>query len=402
MPTSRHHRLLFALFSSLTVLTLLGSVSAYAPRSASGAIKIYVSLPLQNPQGASTHRAIELALKQTGERAGDFQIVLVSKTDGDESGNSVGASEEANAREAVADPDVMVYIGPLDSDMAHISIPITNRGGLAQISPSNTAPDLTKTGFSPGRPGEFYPTGRRNYFRTCPTDDAQGPAAAAWAREMGYQSVYILDDGEVYGAGVADQFELKANDVGIAVLGRETIDATDISAVLSRIAEADPDLVYYGGYTENGAPLVITQMREMALRADFMVPDGAADAQFLEKAGASAEGVWSTLVGMPPAQLSGEVGRGFYTAYKAEYGEEPDTLAQFGYDAARVVLAAIERTQAKDRKAILEAIAATRNFPGTGGAFSFDRNGDTTLIVISGNRVRNGKFEFVRPLDPGL
>ncbi|MGH6960067.1 MAG: branched-chain amino acid ABC transporter substrate-binding protein, partial [Dongiaceae bacterium] len=286
------------------MLALLGGVSACAPASG-GTIKIYVSLPLQNPQGASTQKAIALAVKQAGQRAGAFQVVLVSKTDGDESGHSVGASEEANAREAVADPDVMAFIGPLDSDMAHISIPITNRGGLAHISPSNTASDLTKSGFSPGRPGEFYPTGRRNYFRTCPTDDAQGPAAAAWARELGYQSVYILDDGEVYGAGVADQFELKAGDTGIAVLGRETIDAAGVSAALGRIAEADPDLVYYGGYTENGAPLVITQMREMALRADFMVPDGAADAQFLEKAGAAAEGVWSTLVGVPPAQLSG-------------------------------------------------------------------------------------------------
>jgi len=381
----------------LSVLTAL-IVSACGPASG-GRLKIYTSLPLQTRQGESIRKGIELALKQAGWQAGGFQIEAEHRTDSLESGQWDADREQANAHEAVADPDVIAYIGPFNSGAAESSIPVTNRGGLAQISPGNTAPALTKIGFYPGRPGEFYPTGRRNYFRTCPTDDVQAPAAAAWARELGYRSVYVLDDGELYGAGIADLFEEKAVDLGLKVLGRETIDkrAEDFAAVLRRVAQADPDLVYFGGVTPNGAPLLVKQMRDMNIRAAFMIPDGAVDSEFIQKAGAASEGVLGTLVGVPPQALTG-AGAEFYAAYLAEYGEEPEPFAQFGYDAARVVLDAVRRAGVKDRKAILDAIAATREYPGTGGSFSFDRNGDTTLTTISGNRVVNGKFEFVSPL----
>jgi len=394
MP-ARHRR--FALVVSLGLIAL--ALAACSP-SAGGPIKIYISLPLESRQGESIRKGIELAVRQAGGQVGNFEIVLVSRSDSLASGQWDAQREEANAHEAVADPDVMAYVGPMDSGAAVVSIPITNRGSLAHISPSNTAPGLTKVGFQPGWPGEFYPTGQRNYFRTCSTDDVQGPAAAIWARELGFRSVYILDDGEIYGVGVADLFEEKAADVGIEVLGRAMIDKTaaDFSDVLRRVKGADPDLVFLGGYSENGAPRVAKQLRAMGIRAALMVPDGAADSYFVEQAGPAAEGVWGTLVGAPPDRLSGPIGAAFYRAYKAEYGAEPESFAQFGYDAARVVLAAIERAGVKDRKAILEAIAATRDFPGSGGLFSFDRNGDTTLITVSGNQVVNRKFELVRML----
>ncbi len=172
-------RLIFALLFALAALIW----TACGPTTG-GTVKIYASLPLQTRQGASIQKGIELAFKQANWRAGSFKIELVSRSDSLESGQWDADREQANAYEAVADPDVVAYIGPYNSGAAEASIPITNRSGLAQISPGNTAPALTKIGFHPGRPGEFYPTGRRNYFRTCPTDDVQAPAAAAWAREV--------------------------------------------------------------------------------------------------------------------------------------------------------------------------------------------------------------------------
>ena len=390
-------------FASILFILLTALAAAACSPSSSGTIKVYASLPLQTRQGESIRKGIELALKQAGFRAGHFQVELVGRTNSADSGQWTADREQANAYEAVSDPDVMVYLGPMNSGAAEVSIPITNRSGLAQVSPSNTAPELTKVGFYPGRPGEFYPTGRRNYFRTCPTDDLQGPAGAIWARELGYASVYVLDDGELYGAGIADLFEEKAADVGIKVLGREKIDKTavDFKPVLGRIAQADPDLVFFGGSTATGAPWIVRQMREMKIRAAFMVPDGAVDSEFIAKAGPAAEGALGTLVGALPQALTGG-GAEFVKAYVAEYGEDPEPFAQFGYDAARVVLDAIQRAGVKDRRSILEAVAATRDFPGTGGAFSFDRNGDATLTSVSGNRVLKGKYQFVSVLVPGL
>lgn len=392
---ARPRHSLCILLLALAALTV-GAACTPAPGRT---LRIYTSLPLQTRQGESIRKGIALALTQANWQAGGFTIELVAHTDSVESGQWDADLEQANANEAVAGLNVIAYIGPFNSGAAEISIPITNRGGLAQISPGNTAPALTKFGFQPGRPGEFYPTGRRNYFRTCPTDDVQGAAGALWARQMGFTSVYVLDDGELYGSGIADLFEEKAADLGIQVRGRESIDkrAEDFGDVLRRVAQAQPDLVYFGGVTPNGAPLIVKQMREMGVQATYMVPDGSVDSEFIDKAGPASEDVLATMVGIPPRALTG-LGAEFYAAYVAEYGEDPEPFAQFGYDAARVVLAAIERTRANDRKAILDAIAATHGFPGTGGEFSFDRNGDTTLAAISGNRVVNGRFEFVQAL----
>ena len=86
--------------------------------------------------------------------------------------------------------------------------------------------------------------------------------------------MYILDDGEAYGKGLADLFEETAYEVGLEVLGHVTINKTadDYQGVLRQVAAADPDLVYFGGYTPNGAPILVRQMREMGMTAGFMGP----------------------------------------------------------------------------------------------------------------------------------
>src|SRR3990172_13171943 len=142
--------------SPLIVLIVLTALWLCACRSAAGGkLKIYTSLPLQTRQGESIRKGIDLALRQANGQAGGFQIEVEHRTDSLESGQWDTDREQANAHEAVADADVIAYIGPFNSGAAESSIPITNRGGLAQISPGNTAPALTKIGFYPGRPGEF-------------------------------------------------------------------------------------------------------------------------------------------------------------------------------------------------------------------------------------------------------
>jgi branched-chain amino acid transport system substrate-binding protein len=110
--------------------------------------------------------------------------------------------EEANARYAVGQPDVLAYIGPLDTDAAPHSIPITNAADLLMISPCNTYPGLTRP-FDPGEPDKHYPTGRRNYLRTALSDYLQGAFAAKWAAELGVERAFVLHDTEPCGCGVA-------------------------------------------------------------------------------------------------------------------------------------------------------------------------------------------------------
>ena len=366
-------------------------------------IKIVTSFPMQGVAlGKSAVNAVQLAVDERGGQAAGFTIELVVLDDGTETGQWDATSEAANAQQAVANPRVMAYIGPLNSGAAKVSIPITNQGGLVQVSPTNTWPGLTKVGFAPGEPGIFYPTGRRTYFRTCPTDEFQAPAAARWASSLGFRRVYILDDGEAYGKGLADLFEETADELGLAVLGHITIDkmADDYGMVLEQVAATQPDLVYFGGYTPNGASILVRQMREMGMSAGFMGPDAIVDSAFIAEAGEAAEGVYATLVGVPPSGWTRGAAADFAVRYRARFGGEPEAFSHFAYDATQALLMAIERAGTDDRKAILNAMSMLGEIEGLAGRFTFDVNGDTTITTVSGSVVHNGMFEYRKTLAP--
>ena len=168
-------------------------------------------------------------------------------------GQWTAEAETANANRAVSDPDVMVYLGTYNSGAAKISMPILNRADLLMISPANTWPGLTKPDMGdPGEPDIYRPSGEINYLRLVPTDDLQGPLGAAWAKELGVKRVYVLDDNEVYGKGIATLFIEACQDLGIEVLGHESIDvkAQEFKPLMATIKGVEPDLIYFGGTTQ--------------------------------------------------------------------------------------------------------------------------------------------------------
>ncbi|MBI5565646.1 MAG: branched-chain amino acid ABC transporter substrate-binding protein [Chloroflexi bacterium] len=388
-------RLCLALIVALTF-----SLAACQP-TGSRVVRVYVSFPLRGPKiGGGIVKGIQLAFDGIESRIGGTEIVLEVRDNGDENGQWQPPMELDNVRQAVADPLAVAYLGPMNSGAAKLSLPITNRAGMIQISPSTTWPGLTKPGFAQGEPAVFYPTGRRNFFRTCSTDDVQGPAAAVWARDLKFRSFYVLDDGETYGAGVSALFARRAEQLGLKNAGHQTIDKTalDFTDVLTQVKQARPDVVYFGGTVANGAALIVEQMRAMGITAAFMGPDAIVDTSLIEDAHGKAEGVYATFVGAPPAQLTSAMGRDFYAAFKAKYNEEPEAFAQLGYDAAQVLIAAMQRSTVIDRAGLLAYVAAADGFEGTVGPFDFDRNGDTTVTLVSGSRVRNGLFEFEKLL----
>jgi branched-chain amino acid transport system substrate-binding protein len=219
---------------------------------------------------------------------------------------------------------------------------------------------------------------------------------------LGFRSVYILDDGEAYGKGLADLFEETAFELELEVLGHVTIDkmADDYQKVLEQVTATNPDLVYFGGYTPNGAPVLVRQMREMGMDAGFMGPDAIVDSAFIAGAGEAAEGVYATLVGVPPSGWSEGAAADFAVRYRERFGADPEAFSDYAYDATGAVLAAIERAATPDRKAILNAMATLGDLQGVGGRFTFDINGDTTITTVSGNVVRNGTFEYLETLAP--
>jgi branched-chain amino acid transport system substrate-binding protein len=388
----------------LALIVALTLILAACQPTGSRLVRVYVSFPMLGPKiGGSIVKGIQLAFEKVTS-IGNTQVELKVLDDGDETGQWQATMELSNTMAAVADPLAVAYLGPMNSGAAKISLPLTDAAGLIQISPSTTWPGLTKPGFAQGEPAIFYPTGQRNFFRTCSTDDVQGPAAAVWAHDLNFRSFYILDDGEAYGAGVAALFAHRAEQLGLINTGHQTIDKTaqDFTGVLTAVKQARPDVVYFGGTVASGAALIVEQMRALQINAAFMGPDAIVDTTLIDRAGPAAEGVYATFVGAPPAQLTSEMGREFYAAFKAKYNEEPEAFAQLGYDAAQVLIAAMENAQQNsqviDRASILSYVASGVKFEGTVGTFQFDRNGDTTVTLVSGSRVQNGTFQFAKLL----
>jgi len=364
-------------------------------------IKIVSSLPRTGSSKGQTDtivNAFKQAFEEVNYKVGDFTITYEDMDDATPARGAWDAGKEAeNANKAVNDADVMVYLGTFNSGAAKVAIPVLNQAKLVMISPANTYPGLTKPGKGePNEPDIYYPTGVRNYARVVPADDLQGAVGANWAKQLGASSVYILDDTELYGHGIALVFADTANKIGLSVLGGpEGIDskAADYRALATKIRGQNPDLVYYGGITQNNAGKLFKDLRSvLGPNVKLMGPDGIYEQAFIDDAGDAGEGVYITFGGVGASKLTGK-GADWYQAYKAKYGNEPEGYASYGYETAKVALNAIQQAGAKDREAIRAAVFATANFDGVLGTWSFDANGDTTLTTMSGRQIVNGKFD---------
>ncbi len=369
-----------------------------------GTIKIVSSLPrtgLSKTQTDDVVAGIKMALEEHNNTAGGFTIVYEDWDDATaQTGKWDAATEQANATKAANDPDIMVYIGTFNSGAAKISIPILNQAGLAMISPANTAPELTKKGFDDATLNSLYPTGVRNYFRVVTADDVQGAAAANWATELGYKKAYVLNDQEVYGKGVAGVFEKQFKANGGTVIANEGYDqkAPEFRTLMTKIRDQGADLVYCGCLVDSGGPQLLKDLRAVDPNIQFMGPDGILTQAFIDAVGPDVEGALGTVAGRDEKDLP-EKGKKFYSDFRAKYNHDPDPYAIYGYEAMNVALAAIEKAGAKDRKAILEAIRATKDYDGALGKWSFDENGDTTLSDIRGFKATGGKWVFQKYLE---
>ena len=374
-----------------------------------GEIEVWSSLPRQGSSKGQTDtivNAINLALAEKNNTAGGYTIKYSDKDDSTAAaGKWDEATEIKNANDAVADDKLVAYIGTFNSGAAKLSIPILCGKGMVMVSPANTYPGLTKAGKGEAdEPDKYYPNGcTRNYFRVVAADDLQGLAGAKWAAKLGAKNVYVLDDTELYGKGIADVFNKEAPGQGLTVLGRDGIDgkATDYKALAEKIKATNPDLVYFGGITQNNAGQLWRDLRDAMPNVKLMGPDGILEDAWIQAAGEAAEGTYITFGGLPADKLTGK-GADFLKNYNAKYpNNPPQAYTAYGYEAAGTVIAAIEKAAATNpadmtalRAAVLKAVSETKDYEGALGKWSFNAEGDTSLTAMSGNIVKDGKFVF--------
>ncbi|HLL49288.1 MAG TPA: branched-chain amino acid ABC transporter substrate-binding protein [Thermomicrobiales bacterium] len=365
-----------------------------------GLIKVYSSWPRTGSMegiGVDAFEAAKLAFADFGNMAGGFAIEYVPLDSGIAANNGGWdpGVESANANQAIADPDCMAYMGTYNSGAAKISIPIMNEAGMAMISFANTYSGLTKNvpGVEEGEPDVYYPSGKRNYARVIAADDIQGALGARWAVESkNVASAYVLDDQSLYGHGVAQVFNDTLLEIGAEVLGFEGYDpkAPDYQALMTKIADAGPDLVYVGATVENNPSKVLLDMRGLmpADQVIFLGPDGLFTQAFIDGAGDASEGAFLTFAGLPTNELEGP-GADYFTRMSEILGHAPDGYSTYSYDCTVAIIQAIDQVGEKDRGKILDALMGTTNFTSlVGKTWSLTETGDIDTPSMSMNEIK--------------
>lgn len=355
-------------------------------------VSIGVGAPLTDGAvalGQGMVRGTKLAVKQANESQELKDLGLkIEVVEGDDKGDPTTGGNVAT--QFTSNPKLLGVMGTLNSGVTRVAVKIYNQAHVVQVSPANTAVDLTQMGMD-------------NYFRVCASDDVQGPAAADYAYKVfGAKKAYVVDDSTVYGEGLSGEWakQFKANGGIVAGTEKTSDKDTDFKALVSKIKAAGVDIVYYGGMY-NSCALLSKQLKEGGVNAPVMSGDGCYDAEYIKLAGAAnAEGDFCSSIGYPVEKLP--KAQEFQAAYEAEFpGEEIGAYDPYSYDAANAIIRAIvsvakelgvdKLTTVEGKKAIIAATAKT-DFEGVTGNVSFDEKGDTTNKVVSIYVVKGGAW----------
>ena len=364
-------------------------------------LTIYSSLPFDPTDRQQSQDVVDgekLALQQAGGKVGKYTIKYVSLDDSTPAeGKWEAGKVSSNAREAAQNKNTIIYLGEFNSGATAVSLPILNRSGILQISPSNTAAGLTKKSADPAEPAKYYPTGKRTYGRVVPADTIQAAAQVTYMKDNGVKKLYVLDDKEVYGKGVADQVAADAKEAGIQVVGDEGIDpkAANYRSLAQKIKSSGADAMFFGGITANNAVQLWKDVYSANPSLKMFGPDGVAQSDFTEKLGPSQANTFVTNPTLPP-ELYPPSAKRFFATFRSKYGDNPEPYAIYGYEAMNAALQAIRNAGDKGncRENVIKGFFAIRDRSSVLGTYSIDADGDTTITDYGGNRVKDGKLVF--------
>src|SRR5213083_3115693 len=350
----------------LAVLALVALPAASNPEAqgSKGTIKIATQSPLSGGQ-AALGEGIKLGAQLAIEKfRGNltkmgYKVALVPYDD--QAKPDVGV---ANAKNIIADKDILAVIGHLNSGVAIPSSEVYKEVSLAMISPANTNPVVTD---------RDYPS----VNRVCGRDDVQGVVGSEFAHAtMKAKSVYIIHDKTPYGQGVAEFFKADAEKKGIKILGFEgTEEKSNFDPILTPIKAKNPDLIYFGGIYDQGAPF-FKQAHEKGIKAKFLGPDGMDSSDLVKIAGKAVVGMHYTSAAGPASALP--KAKAFVEDFKKKFGKNPEPYAAEAYDATHIAILGIEQAAKKGKVTREDIAAAVRKvkLAGITGDIGFDAKGD--------------------------
>ena len=366
---------------------VLLAATAGCTRASPPAVKIGFVAPLTGDQagiGQDLLHGVQLAVDQASARGPilpGYRLEVAALDDQHNPAQAVSA-----AKKLVADPDVVIVVGHLNSSCTMPASAIYYQARIVQIAPVASNPQLSRQGFN-------------TFYRTCATDDLQGPAAARFAvRELGVKRIVIIDDMTTYGRGLAQEFKNTASALGADIVDHEGITQgdKDFASLLTKVKALNPDLIYFAGVYPEGA-LLIKQRFELGIHGAFMGGDGLFDPTLIRLATPqAAEGVYLTTIGPDIHQVL--TAQAFLKAYEGRFGTV-GAYAAYAYEATNIAIEAIRQAGSKDRQAVSQAMKRLKDYPGVFGTQNFDQHGDSLIHNIGVYTVKEGTFAFLKTAD---
>jgi branched-chain amino acid transport system substrate-binding protein len=343
-------------------------------------------LPLQGAirkQTVQISRAMIWELANKGWKAGSYKIGYQSCDDSTaQTGGWDTAKCSTNAHLFANNRSVIGVLGTFNSGCAKIEIPILNRAQLAIVSPANTSPGITTTGpgADPGEPNKYYPTGTRNYARVVANDQFQGPADAMFTKSLGVKTVYVLNDKQTYGFGVALTYKNAAIKLGLKVAGFTGWDAkaSSYEALATRIKKSGAQAVFLGGIVCNNGAKLMQDIKAVNPKIQLQTPDGFSDPN---ANGAVANGAYISVAGQPPTKLTG-AGAIFVKSFGKQIGTTPNPYAAYGAESADLLLRAIAKGGGQ-RSATTKSLFGLNVTNSILGSYTINAQGDTSGSSIT-------------------
>jgi branched-chain amino acid transport system substrate-binding protein len=369
-------------------------------------------LPLQGSgrtQTVQMTEAIKFVLKQHDFKAGDYKIGYQSCDDATaQQGKWASEKCSANANAYAQNKGVIGVIGTFNSGCAEIIIPVLNRapgGPVAMVSPANTYVGLTHggAGTAAGEPDKYYPTGTRNYIRIVAADDFQGAADAVLTQQLGKKNVYILNDKEAYGQGVANNYRNAATQLGIGIAGFSAWNgkASSYTGLATKIKQSGADSVFLGGLVcENGGKVIKDLRSVLGTSVTIVSPDGFTPiSAVVDGAGKAAEGQYVSVAGQPNENL-GPTGKKFVQDFGAtQAGGQVDPYSSYAAQSAEVLLTAIENSDGT-RADVAAQLLQTKVTDGIIGSFQINADGDTNSNPVTIYLIKGGKQTTYKVITP--
>jgi branched-chain amino acid transport system substrate-binding protein len=382
-----------------TGATPLARASCSPVQNPGGSVLVVSDLPLHGAGRAQAQQmsdAIAFELNTAGWRAGTTTIAYQSC---DDSTTSTGHWDaDACTRNATAyadDPDVVGVIGPTNSGCTQVELPIANRapnGPLALVSPANTFVGLTHAGpgTAAGEPQSYYPTGKRNFARLVTADDVQAAADASLAHSLGISRLFVLDDGQAYGIGIATDVVRAAEKVGVTVVRFTSYDPTagSYTRLAAQIHASGAQAVFLGGLVSQNGGALIRDIRSGAPGVGLIAPAGFTPVPtVVRQSGGAAEGMYVSVAGLPTANLP-PAGLAWAKSFAKTTDAEIDPASVYAAQAADVLLQAIANSDGS-RSGVAGALLKVHIRNGIVGSVAFDPNGDPRSTPVTIYKIVN-------------